>query len=270
MRALVLALRYVLALAAVGVFLFPLYWLFITAFKIDEEILTYPPVWWPSALNLGHFAALLTNGDIHAVLISLGIATVATALAIVSGTMGAIVLARAGFGGRLFAAWGLASRMAPPVMIAFPFLLLLGDYGKVGDIALLVLVLAAFNCPYVLWMMRGYFRDIPVGLEEAALIAGLSRKELPRNVLWPMARGGLLATSAFTFILTWNELPFALVLAKDSAVTLPVQLAGLAHDPELWGRVAALAVVGILPVLVALALMQGRVARSLSLGFVRD
>jgi multiple sugar transport system permease protein len=265
-----LALRYGLALVAVGVFLFPLYWLFTTALKTEEEILTYPPVWWPGSVTFDHFATLLTNGDIRAVLTSLVIAAAATALAVALGTTGAVAIARAGTGARIFAAWALASRMAPPVMIAFPFALLLGDFGRAADVALLVLVLAAFNAPYVLWMMRGYFRDIPAGLEEAALVAGLTREELPRQVLWPMARGGLLATSAFTFVLAWNELAFALVLGEDSVVTLPMQLAQFEHRPELWGRVAALGVVGTLPVLVALGLMHGRLARSLSLGFVRD
>jgi multiple sugar transport system permease protein len=102
------------------------------------------------------------------------------------------------------------------------------------------------------------------------LVAGLRREQLPLSVLWPMARGGLLATAAFTFVLAWNELAFALVLAQDAAMTLPAQLAQYDSRPELWARVAALGVVGTLPIFIALALMQRRLARSLSLGFVED
>jgi multiple sugar transport system permease protein len=265
-----LAARYALALAAVMVFLFPLYWLFITALKTPQEILAYPPVWWPGSLHLANFARLLTSGDGFAVVISLIVASASTVLAVVLGTMGAYVIARTGLGGKLFARWAMASRMAPPVMLAFPFFLVLAGIGRAGSVAVLVLILTAFNLPYVLWMMRGYLREIPVALEEAALVAGLRREQLPLSVLWPMARGGVLATAAFTFVLAWNELAFALVLAQDAATTLPAQLAQYDSRPELWGRVAALGVVGTLPIFIALALMQRRLARSLSLGFVED
>jgi multiple sugar transport system permease protein len=265
-----LALRYALALAAVIVFLFPLYWLFITALKTQEEILTYPPVWWPGSLHLAHFARLLTSGDGLAVVTSLIVASASTVLAVVLGTMGAYAIARNGLGGKLFAGWAMASRMAPPIMLAFPFFLVFAGIGRVGSVAVLVLILTAFNLPYVLWMMRGYLHEIPVALEEAAMVAGLRREQLPLSVLWPMARGGLLATAAFTFVLAWNELAFALVLIQDAAMTLPTRLAQYDSRPELWPRVAALGVVGTLPIFVALALMQRRLARSLSFGFVED
>jgi ABC-type glycerol-3-phosphate transport system permease component len=122
----------------------------------------------------------------------------------------------------------------------------------------------------VLWMMRGYFRGVPVALEETAMVAGLTREEALMRVAGPMVRGGLLATAAFTFLLAWNELVFALALTPEAGATLPSQLARFGDDPELWPRTAALGAVGTLPALLALVLMQRRLVRSLSFGFVRD
>jgi multiple sugar transport system permease protein len=264
-----LAARYALALAALVVFLFPLYWLLVTALKTPDEIFTYPPVWWPRSPQIGNFIAHFGGSDVRAIVNSLAVALLSTVLAVGMGTAAAYAIARPGLGARLFAGWAAAARMAPPVMIAFPFFLIFAGIGWVGTMAVLILVLTAFNLPYVLWMMRGYFRDVPVALEETALVAGLTREQVFAKVVWPMARGGLLATAAFTFVLAWNELVFALVLTQGAATTLPAQLARYGEQPELWGRIAALGVAGALPIPIALGLMRRRLARSLSLGIVR-
>lgn len=270
MKAAALALRYIAAVAAAAVFLFPLYWMVATALKTREEILTYPPRWWPGSLHLENLTGLFAGGDLAAVANSLLVAAASTILAVLFGTAAAYATARTGMRGRLFAAWAMGTRMAPPVMLALPFYAIVGGSGWARDVVLLVLLLAAFNLPYVLWMMRRYFREIPVGLEEAALVAGLRREQLPLRLALPLVGGGLTATAAFTFVLAWNELAFVLVLTGEGAATLPALLAQVEHRPELWGRAAALGVAGTLPVLIALALMQRHLARTLSLGFVRD
>jgi multiple sugar transport system permease protein len=269
-RAARLTVRYVLALAALVVFLFPLYWLLATALKTPDEILAYPPVWWPHSPQLAGFAGLIENGDARAVINSLIVSLVSTALAVVLGAAGAYATVRAGLGGRLFAGWAVAGRMVPPVMVALPFFLLLAGIGWVGSLALVILLLTAFNLPYVLWMMRGYLSEVPAALEETALVAGLNHEQVLRQVTWPLMRGGLFATTAFTFVLAWNELVFALMLTSDAAETLPARLARHGLQPEMWAENAALGVVGVLPILIAVALMHRRLARSLSLGFVKD
>ncbi len=265
-----LTARYVLALTALAVFLFPLYWLAVTALKTPDEILTYPPVWWPRSPQFASFVGLFESGEARVVANSLIVALLSTAVAVTLGTAGAYATSRLGLAGRLFAGWAVASRMVPPVLVVAPFAVLFAGVGPVGGIVVLVLLLAAFNLPYVLWMMRGYLREVPRALEETALVAGLTHERVLSQVAWPMVRGGLLATSAFTFLLAWNELAFALVLASDYALTWPAWLARYESQPETWAPAAALALVGTLPVLVALALMHGRVARSLSLGVVKD
>jgi multiple sugar transport system permease protein len=262
--------RYLLAIAALIIFLFPLYWLCITALKTPEEILSYPPVWWPRSRQFASFVGLVEGGDLRAIQNSLIVASASTLLAVVLGTASAYAITRVGIGGRLFAGWALASRFVPPIMIAVPFVLVLSGLGRAASLATLVIIYAAFNLPYVLWMMRGYFGQVPIAVEEMAMVAGLTREEVLTRVAWPMVRGGLLATAAFTFVLAWNELIFALALTQTASATLPAQLARYSDQPELWPQVAALGTVGTLPALLAVVLMQRRLARSLSFGFVRD
>ncbi len=265
-----LGVRYAVAIVALVVFLFPLYWLAVTAMKTPEEVLTYPPVWWPAAPQFKSFAILFERETLWVIANSLIVAVLSTALAVSLGTISAYALARSGLGGRFFAAWAVASRLVPPVLLALLAVLAFGRFGWAGSLVTLVTVLTIFNLPYVMWMMRGYFRDVPIALEETALVAGLTRRQLPVMVAWPIVRGGVFATTAFTFVLAWNELAFALVLAGDSAMTLPVLLAEIGTQPEARGGVAALCLVAVAPVLVALIFMHGRLARTLSLGLVRD
>ena len=119
-------------------------------------------------------------------------------------------------------------------------------------------------------MMRGYFREIPVALEETAAVAGMSAEQVRWQVTWPMVRGGFVATSAFTFLLAWNELVFALVLMPEETTTVPALLARMGRQPDQWAEAAALGAAGMLPVVIALALIGRRLARSLSLGVVGD
>ena len=265
-----LAARYAAAVAALIVFLFPLYWMVATALKPQEDILTYPPVWWPRSPEFGNVATLLGGDAAAALLHSAGVALASTLIAMVLGTIGGYAMARSGLAGRLFAGWGMAARMAPPVAIALPFLLILGGMGRAEGLAALVVIYAAFNLPYVAWMMRGYFRAVPVALKEVAAVAGMGPEEVRRHVTWPMVRGGFAATAAFTFLLAWNKLVFALVLMPEGAATVPVHLARLGHEPDQWAEAAALGTAAMLPAVVALACMGRRLARSLSLGVVGE
>jgi ABC-type glycerol-3-phosphate transport system permease component len=213
---------------------------------------------------------LLGDGRADGIVNSLIVAILSTILAVTFGALGAYASTPAGVAGRVFAAWGVGSRMAPPVLIALPIAAVVAGTAWAGSIPVLVVVYAAFNLPYVLWMMCAYLNDVPPALIESALVAGHTRNEVLRSVIWPMTRGGLAATAAVTFLLAWNELALALVLAGDANAMLPARLALHDRRPELWGELAALSVIGALPALVATALLHRRLARTLSFGIVRD
>lgn len=265
-----LALRYGAAVVALAIFLFPIYWLFIISLKTPEEIFAYPPVWWPQSIQFANFRVLFKDGDAWTVLNSFIIATISTGIAMVLGTMCAYSIARFRTGGNLFSDWVLSNRMIPPIVIVFPIFLLFVAFGWVDTFHGLILLYTAFNLPYVIWMMRGYIQDIPVELEESALVDGCTRWEVFQKVVWPMARGGLFATAVLTFVFAWNEFIFALVLTRNKATTFPVQVTHyFGGQSNFWAKIAAMSVLGTIPIFIAVAVLQRFLVRGLSLGAVK-
>jgi multiple sugar transport system permease protein len=250
--------------------LFPIYWLFVISFKTAEEIFAYPPVWWPESIQFSNYAVLFRDGDAVTVRNSLVIATVSTAIAMVLGTMCAYSIARFRTGGNAFSDWVLSNRMMPPIVIAFPVFLLFVLLGWVDTFVGLIVLYTAFNLPYVIWMMRGYIQDVPIELEESALVDGCTRWQVFVRVVWPMVRGGLFATAVFTFVFAWNEFLFALVLTRNVATTYTVQVTHyFGGQSNFWAKIAAMSVLGTVPIFLAVALLQRFLVRGMSLGAVK-
>jgi multiple sugar transport system permease protein len=265
-----LFLRYVVAIAVTLVFLFPIYWLTIISFKTPEEIFAYPPVWWPESIQFANYAVLFKDGDVVTIWNSLVIATVSTVIAMILGTMCAYSIARFRTGGNLFSEWLISNRMIPPIVIVFPIFLLYVQLGLVDTFAGLILLYTAFNLPYVIWMMRGYIQDIPLELEESALVDGCTRWQVFMRVVWPMVRGGLFATAVFTFVFAWNEFIFALVLTRHEVTTFPVQVTHyFGGQSNFWAKIAAMSVLGTVPIFFAVTLLQRFLVRGISLGAVK-
>ena len=265
-----LALRFVAALAVLAFFLFPIYWLAIIAFKTPDEIFAYPPVWWPETIQFANYAVLFKDGDAETVFNSLFIAGVSTVCAMVVGTMCAYSIARYKTGGNLFSDWIISNRMIPPIVIVFPVFLLFVALGLVDTYTGLILLYTAFNLPYVIWMMRGYVQDVPLELEEAALVDGLNRWQVFRKVVLPMVRGGLFATAVFTFVFAWNEFVFALILTRNEVTTFPVQVTHyFGGQSNFWAKIAAMSMLGTVPIFIVVAFLQRYLVRGISLGAVK-
>ncbi len=263
-------LRFVAAAAITAFFLFPIYWLVMISFKTADEIYAFPPVWWPASLQFDNYLVLFKDGDAMAVWNSLVIASASTLLAMVVGTLCAYSLARYKTGGDHLSNWVLSQRMVPPIAVVFPVFLLYAMLGWVDTYVGMILLYTAFNLPYVIWMMRGYIQDIPKTLEEAALIDGCTRWQVIWKVVLPMSRAGLLATAIFTFIFAWNEFLFALVLTRTEVVTYTVQVTHyFGGQSNFWTKIAAMSVLGTLPVFVAVICMQRYLVRGMSLGAVK-
>jgi len=251
-------------------FLFPVYWLFVMSVKTPEEVFASPPVWWPTDFSLENFAVLFRDGDVVAIWNSLVIAGCSTVVAMVLGTIAAYSLARFKTGGDNLAIWIISQRMIPPIAIAFPVFLLYAILGLVDTYLGLVALYTAFNLPYVIWMMRGYVEDVPVELEESALVDGLSRWQMLWKVVFPMVRTGLFATAVFTFIFAWNEFLFALILTRTEVITFPVQVSHYFGQQQIfWAKIGAMSVLGTLPVFVTVAMAQRLLVRGISLGAVK-
>ncbi|MGJ4927743.1 carbohydrate ABC transporter permease [Bradyrhizobium sp. HKCCYLS2038] len=266
----ILALRYLGAVIVTVLFLFPVYWLFMISFKTPDEIYHVPPVWFPAQIQFSNYYVLFKDGDVAAILNSLIVAGASSGAAIVLGTLCAYSLARFGTGGENLAMWIISQRMIPPIAVVFPIFLLYVHLGMVDSFFGLILLYTAFNLPYVIWMMRGYIVDVPLELEESALVDGLTRWEVIWKVVFPMVRSGLVATSVFTFVFAWNDFLFALVLTRTEVITFPVQLTHyFGGQSNFWGKIAAMSVLGTLPIFVAVSAMQRYLVRGISLGAIK-
>jgi multiple sugar transport system permease protein len=265
-----LGLRYLAAAVLLVVFLFPVYWLFMISFKTPDEIYHVPPVWYPASLQFDNYAVLFKDGDVVAIWNSLVLASISTALAMFLGTICAYSLARFRTGGENLAMWIISQRMIPPIAVLFPIFLLYVWLGWVDTYFGLILLYTAFNLPYVIWMMRGYIQDIPMELEESALVDGCNRWQVLVRVVFPMARSGLMATAVFTFVFAWNDFIFALVMTRTEVITFPVQLTHyFGGQSNFWAKIAAMSVLGTLPVFIAVTIMQRFLVRGISLGAVK-
>ena len=265
-----LALRYLAASLLTLLFLFPLYWLFMISFKTPDEIYHSPPVWYPASLQFANYAVLFKDGDVVAIWHSLVLAGTSTVLAMFLGTICAYSLARFRTGGENLAVWIISQRMIPPIAVVFPIFLLYVWLGWVDSYIGLILLYTAFNLPYVIWMMRGYIADVPMELEESALVDGCSRWRVLWRVVFPMVRAGLFATAVFTFVFAWNDFIFALVLTRTEVITFPVQVTHyFGGQSNFWAKIAAMSVLGTLPVFVAVTVMQRFLVRGISLGAVK-
>ena len=267
--------RTVLAALITLVFLFPIYWLFMISFKTAEEIYSSPPTWMPAAIQWSNYAVLFKDGDAKTVWNSILVAGVSTVLSMFLGTIAAYSLARFKTGGENLDNWIISQRMIPPIAVVFPIFLMFVWIGKLGLQMMdtyhgLILLYTAFNLPYVIWMMKGYIQDIPKALEESALVDGCTRWQVIGKVVFPMCRAGLFATAIFTFVFAWNDFLFALVLTRTEVTTYTVQVTHyFGGQSNFWSKIAAMSVLGTVPVFIAVTFMQRYLVRGISLGAVK-
>lgn len=263
-------LRFALALVCTVLFLFPIYWIGAISVKTPDEIFAFPPVWWPSSLDFSNYVVLFRDGDAWSVFHSLVTAGTSTLIAMVLGTFAAYSLARYKTGGNHLSLWIISQRMVPQISIAFPVFLLFVSLKLIDTYAGLIILYTAFNLPYVIWMMRGYIQDVPIELEQSAMIDGLSPFQVILKVVFPMVRAGLFATAVFTFIFAWNDFLFALILTRSEVVTYPVQVTGyFGSQSTFWGKIGAMSMLGMLPMFFVVATMQKYIVRGMSMGAVK-
>lgn len=239
---------------------FPLLWMLLTSLKPDAEILTAEPVLWPSRLQLDAYARLFSEtGFAIYFWNSIKVAGTATLLTILVATLAAYAFTRFRFPGReLVAGTMLFTYMFAPIMIVVPFYIMVRSAGLMNTHTGLVLSYTAFSLPFSMWLLRSFFRSIPLELEEAAMIDGASRPQAVARIIVPLALPGVIAVSIFTFIVAWNDYLFARVLiSSDRLKTLPVGMNDLYNATVTdWGMMMAAGVVITIPALVFFVLVQ--------------
>jgi multiple sugar transport system permease protein len=264
----------------------PLYWIFVTAFKSQEAVTGGSPTFVPwvdfnPTLNAfrgifgkGEGFATANMGDVPQLMRnSIFAAAGSGLLAILLGTTAAYALSRFKFQkwkNEDIAFWIISQRMFPPIAVVVPFFILFNELNILDSIGSLILVYTAMNLPLVVWLLRDYFRDLPVELEEASMVDGTSRFGAFFRIVLPLTMPGLVVAFLFAFVFAWNEFLLASTLTFTDAKTLPVQIASnvTTTGPRYWD-VAAQGLVVMVPPLI-IALVTGRyIVRGLTLGAVK-
>jgi ABC-type glycerol-3-phosphate transport system permease component len=240
--------------------IFPFAWMVLSSIKPLPELYTVPPVWLPQAPTLRNYATVLFSSNVpryflNSVVISVGSTALGLALAIFA----AYGFARFRFPGkRYYQAAILIGQLLPTATIIVPLYIVLQGAGLLNTYAGLILVYMILTLPLSVWMLIGYFRSIPIELEEAAFIDGASRLRVLFGITLPLSLPGIVAVIVYAFVTTWNEFIFALCFASDSRVkTLPIGLSEFSTELNTdWGAVMAASVVMTLPIIILFLAMQ--------------
>jgi ABC-type glycerol-3-phosphate transport system permease component len=257
---------------SVGIALFPLYWVVVASVTPEGYLLTSPGLL-PREVVLDHYRALFGGRDFWTpIRNSLIVAGATTALAVMVGGTCAYALARLRFRGKAPAlAFVLAVSMFPQISIVSPLYLVLRELGLLNTYPGLVLPYLTFAMPLTIWLLVGFFRQLPLELEEAALVDGAGRLRTLREIVLPLARPGLATTAILTFLYSWNEFLFALSFTLGpERHTVPVAITLFRGQYQVpWGEILAAAVVATAPVAAIVLVAQRRIVEALTSGAVK-
>ncbi len=254
-----------------GVILFPPAVLLVTSIKTEVDALSFPPKWIFDPTLKNYVDILNTSPLIGYAVNSLIVASLNTLLCLIVGSMAAYGLARFKFrGADNIAFWILSIRMMPPVAAIIPIYILMKSLRLLDTPWCLVITYLTFNLPFVVWMMKGFFEEIPREIEESALIDGCSDFSVFFRIALPLVAPGLAATAILVFIFSWNEFLFALILTGTKAVTLPVGIIGYMKETGInWGYMTAGGTLALIPVIVFMILVQKHLVKGLTLGALK-
>jgi multiple sugar transport system permease protein len=261
--------------AALVFFLFPVAWMFLTSFKTNAEYFSYPPVFVPKSFALTNYLNAMRlppdgRGGLQGVRDSLIISIGSMVVCVLAGAPAAYALARFRTGGENLSFWILSTRMFPPVASALPLFLVFRALHLLDTHLALIVANTIFNLPFVVWLLKGFFEDLPADLEEAAVIDGTTIFGAFRRIALPLVAPGVVVTALFSFIFTWNEFMFALLFTRSDVRTLTIIVPSLVGGHEiLWGEIAAVGVVAIIPNVTLALLLQRFLVRGLTLGALK-
>jgi ABC-type glycerol-3-phosphate transport system permease component len=256
----------------VGATAFPLYWAVVSSLTPEERLFRIPSLL-PADLVLDHYRALFRERNFWIpIRNSLVVAGATTALCVSLGGLCAYALARLEFRGRsLLLGAVLAVGMFPQISVVSPLYLLLRELRLINTYPGLVLPYLTFAMPLTIWLLVGFFRQLPAELEEAAMVDGASRLRALREVIVPLALPGLATTAILTFIYSWNEFLFALSFTLGpERQTVPVAIALFRGQHQVpWGQILAAATVATAPVTLLVLAFQRRIVHGLTAGAVK-
>ncbi len=250
---------------------FPFYWMVTTSLKTQILALESPPVWIFEPTLANYSEVLLKDGVGTTLINSLIIAVSTTLLAVLLGCPAAYALARFEFRGkRDLWFWFITNRMVSPIVLALPFFLIVRKIGLLDTHLVLILIYLTFNLPIVIWICTDQFRSVPYDLNEAAMLEGASQWRIFRSICLPLAVPGVAVSSIFSFIFSWNELMYALVLTRNNAKTAPAMAVSFMEGYNLpYGKIMATSTLIVIPVIVFALIASKHLVRGLTMGAVK-
>jgi multiple sugar transport system permease protein len=271
MRRLSRALTYALVILVVILSIAPIIYLLITSFKEPELTFVIPPVWNFTPTWQNYEEVLSSTSFDRYFLNSIVVAVTTTAIALVLGTLAAYGFSRFRFRGQFWLRMSsLIPQMLPAIAIVVPLYVLFSGIKWIDTRQALVVSYLTFTVPLSIWMMVGFFDDVPIELEEAAMIDGCSRFQSLVRVSLPLVVPGMAATAILCFLYCWNEFLYAVILTGRDARTLPVIITSfMTNRAVLWGRIAASGSLVLVPVLIFALLAQRYLVRGLARGAVK-
>lgn len=273
-------------------FMFPLYWILISSFKTRADIVTTTPTFIPYVEfepTLNNYRDVLLGGERQSgegstttssadvsefrdrLINSIIVTGASTTLAVLVGTLTAYAVSR--FTIPLeddFMFFVLSTKMLPPIVVLIPIFILFSDFGLRDSYLGLILLYTAFNLPFVVWIMKGFFDEIPKEYEDAAMVDGYSRFQAIYKIVLPEAIPAMAATAVFSIIVSWNEFVLVNFLNRNVGATVPPFLNSIIGVGAVeWGRLAAASVIYVIPVVIFTFIVRNHLLRGVTFGAVR-
>lgn len=253
--------------------IFPFLWMVSTSLKSTNQTFANPPVFFFQP-TLEHYTSALTSpqyGVGKSLVNSLIVSLSTTLLALLLGAPAAYAIARFEFRGkRDLWFWFISNRMISPIVMALPFFILAKNFKLIDTHIALILIYLTFTIPIVIWICADQFRTVPRELDEAAFVDGATMVYSFFRISLPLALPGVVVSAILTFIFSWNELMYPLVLTRDAARTAPVAATSFMSGYELpWGEIMATGTLIVLPVIVFAMLVSRQLVRGLTMGAVK-
>ncbi len=262
--------------------LFPYYWLATTSFKKPLDSLRFPKYipfhdFQPTTEHWEYLLKVRWDVTWRHFRNSLIAASGSTFLAVLVGAMAGYGLSRFQYYWRALrwrndniAFWIISQRFLPPALFVVPFLIAYADLGLIDKHIGLIIAYTMFNIPFAVWIMRDFFDGLPVELEDSARVDGATRWGAFTRIVLPLSAPGVASVAIFSFVFSWNEYLYALMLTNFDAITMPVYIAGQNTQRGVeWWYISALAITAVLPVILVGLLLERFITRGLVAGALK-
>ncbi|MCD8371086.1 MAG: carbohydrate ABC transporter permease [Clostridiales bacterium] len=253
--------------------LFPFYWTFVTSIKPEEELYGAVVTYWPRSVTFEAYSKLFTTtvNFLQAMKNSLIVAASTTVVSLTASTLAAYAFSRYHFAGRkVLMSIFLCNNMFPTVLLLIPLYTIMRRLGLLYQPASLVLSYTTFTIPFSVWLLIGFLNDLPMSLEEAAMVDGCNRGQAFVKIVLPILVPSMVATGVYIFMQSWNEYTFAMMFTNNDTRTIPVALKSLIGQLGVqWDLLTAGGIITIIPVCIMFFFAQKRLVEGLTAGAVK-